>query len=209
MSQHAGYQCNFQDSLMSSIPSTMKWNLQCKEMKSALLVGQNVVDQHVFTIPMFLAKLRVLIAFRTDGKMTGNVRSHVCVIIFQDRGLSHAHCIVFLTTSSNTSLRQPNLIEAIISAEISRWKNKLPREIVFKPNMNSLCDQFHRSSLCINDRVGTNRFPKHVVDETGPNELQMHVIFFHWSSNLDLKQHRGRIRLKSHTELQAWSIISG
>ena len=97
---------------------TMTCNPKWPEITRCLLTGQSSADRPDLCARVFRLKLQSMMETVLSKKIFGTVIAHVRVIEFQKRGLPHAHCIFILDAVSKSSLRNPDNVDKVISAEI-------------------------------------------------------------------------------------------
>ncbi len=97
---------------------TMTCNPNWVEIQRSLLPAQSPQDRPDLCARVFMLKLQALMEIVIQDKIFGKVIAHVRVVEFQKRGLPHAHCIFILDEFSKNSLRNPEKVDEIISAEI-------------------------------------------------------------------------------------------
>jgi hypothetical protein len=90
-------------------------------------------------------------------------------IEFQKRGLPHVHII--FSVSTNTSQPTPELIDSIITAEISDPEtNLLGYVLVAKHMVHGPYGDFNVSAPCMKNSICSKGYPKDFQEETSVNE---------------------------------------
>lgn len=159
------------------ISLTLTCNPQWPEIENALLPGQSVADRLDLAARVFRIKLRTLMVFVIDEKVVDHVKTYIRVIEFQKRGLSHAHCILFMTPDLKVAPLQLSFGDSIISAENPDEANPTLRQVVLKHNMHYKFGDFNPSAVCLYNEMCTKHFFKQFLSETGHNEAQMYVTY--------------------------------
>lgn len=121
------------------------------KVQNGLVLRQNVINRPDIAALMHSIKLRALIAFLTDEKIFGQMRSHFFFIKVQKRCLLLPRCIIFLTTNFKTFSLQPTFVDMMTSAEIPSNESQSLGVVVHKHNMHGHCSRFNRSPVCTND----------------------------------------------------------
>lgn len=135
-------------------------NLQCPEIRNALLLHRNFVERCHFVRHVFFKILRAVTAFIIEKLVYGGVRASSFVTEFQNRGLPRAFCILFCVRASKSTLIQLGFVINIISAEVPNIKNELQRKVLLTHNLCNLCSQCKPCSAFMSDLFCTKRFPK-------------------------------------------------
>ena len=84
-------------------------------------------------------KRRFLLDYIIREKVFGRVVAHVCVNEFQKRDLVHSHIILIVDEPSKSSLRNPDRIDELISAEIPSGEDAVLRDQVLKSMIHRAC----------------------------------------------------------------------
>ena len=110
-------------------------------------------------------------------KVLGRVVAHFCVNEFQKRGLVHSQIILILDEPSKSSLRNPDRIGELISAEISSeedavLRNQVLKNMIHKPcirNPGAECKRAHVNGSC------SKSFPKRFHSATGSTNSDHYI----------------------------------
>ncbi len=94
-----------------------------------------------------------------EDKIFGNVLAHVRVITFRKRGWPHAHYIFILDQTSKNALRNPERVDAIISAKLPPESDNGLRDLVLQRMIHNSCGSHYPAAVCMGDRCKKN-FPK-------------------------------------------------
>ncbi len=82
-------------------------------------------------------------------KKFGEVVAHVRVIEFQKRGLPHAHSIIIPDQASKNALRNPAIVDTVISAELPSEDDDELRELVLQHMVHSPCGSHNPAAVCM------------------------------------------------------------
>ena len=99
----------------------------------------------------------------------GKLNAFVSVIVFQNRGLVHAHIICSLDDSTKFSLQDPIKIDNRISAEIPPVTSPHILELVLKHMIHALSSDYS-DSRCMREGRCSENFPKPFRSETASIE---------------------------------------
>ncbi|GFY26458.1 ATP-dependent DNA helicase [Trichonephila clavipes] len=128
------------------------WN----EIKELLLVGQSSSDRHDITARVFKQKLKCLMDFIIKHHVFGETRCWMYSIEWQNRGLPHAHILVWLINKIMS-----DQIDQIISAEIpDKYIDPNLFDVVTKNMIHGPCGAFNNNSSCMSDGKCTKRYPR-------------------------------------------------
>ncbi len=122
-------------------------------------------------------KRRELLNQIIKEQIFGIVVAHVCVNEFQKIGLSHSHIILILDEPSKSSLRNPENVDKLISAEIpdedvTDLGEQVLKHMIHRPcsgNPNSVCRKHGGNSSC------SKSFPKRFRQATGSMKTNYYV----------------------------------
>ncbi|XP_012829670.1 PREDICTED: uncharacterized protein LOC105950848 [Erythranthe guttata] len=118
-------------------------------------------------------KLDSLISDFKKGYIFGRIRSYVCTIEFQKRGLPHAHILLWLHNDEKPKFSED--IDRIICAEISdKTCDRKMYKLVKKYMIHGPCVHANMNSPCMKDGICTKRFPKRFVQRTEADDEGYH-----------------------------------
>lgn len=86
--------------------------------------------------------------------------SHVCVAEFQNIIIPHPKFISFLDEAFKNSLRRPEAIDEIISAEISHSSDSVLSYLVLNHSIPNPCISNNPSAVCLKETSCNKKFPK-------------------------------------------------
>ncbi len=95
---------------------TMTCNPKWPEIQSSILPGQSSQDRPDLCPRVFNLNLKALMEAVIKETIFGEVVADVRVIEFQKRELPHEHCIFILDKASKNPLRNPAILDTVISA---------------------------------------------------------------------------------------------
>ncbi|XP_025831529.1 uncharacterized protein LOC112904787 [Agrilus planipennis] len=141
---------------------TFTCNPQWSEIKRELLHSQTPVDRHDITARVFKQKLKSLMNFFIKHRVYGQVRCWMYSVEWQNRGLPHAHILVWLVDKI-----RPDDIDSIISAEIpDETVDPKLHAIVTKHMIHGPCGVCNYNSPCMVDGKCSKRYPRDLIAET-------------------------------------------
>ncbi|XP_074356544.1 uncharacterized protein LOC141696284 [Apium graveolens] len=146
---------------------TFTCNPKWKEINDMLgLIGQKNDSNRVdFICRVFEIKLQQLIHYIKKEQPFGKVMACLYIIEFQERGLPHAHILLFLHPSMKNP--SPEYIDTIISAEIPDINvDPDAYNAVKKSMLHGSCGQANVTSPCMQQGKCTKFFPKKFNDTT-------------------------------------------
>ncbi|KAL7111555.1 hypothetical protein ACP275_05G096100 [Erythranthe tilingii] len=150
---------------------TITCNPKCPEIQRVLRdTNLRPEDRPDILCRVFKMKLDSLISNFKKGHIFGRIRSYVCTIEFQKRGLPHAHILIWLHNYDKTKCSED--IDRIICAEIpdktcARKMYKLVKKYMIHGHANM-------NSPCMNDGICTKRFLKRFVQRTEADDEGYH-----------------------------------
>ena len=153
----------------SDIFLTMACNPYWTEVRESLEPIQSAKDRPELCNRAFGMKRCFLLDYIIREKVFGRVVAHVCVNEFQKRGLVHSQIILILYDPSKSSVRNPDRIDELISAENLSEEDAVLRDQVLKNmihipcigNPDAVCKRAHGNGSC------SKSFPKRFRPETG------------------------------------------
>ena len=87
-----------------------------------------------------------------------------------ERGLSHEHCIFFLSTENKEKFNNPDYVHTIISARIPPKDDPVLRELVIPHMIHGPCGRDHPYSVCMDDGSFTKGYPSLFQNKSGTDE---------------------------------------
>jgi hypothetical protein len=141
---------------------TFTCNPAWDQIKEHLLPGQSSADHHDITARVFKQKLKSLMDFIVKHHVYGHTRCWMYSIVWQKRGLPHAHILIWLINKII-----PDEIDDMISAEIpdSTVDPELS-EIVTKNMIHGPCGVHNMNSPCMAEGKCTKRYPRALLTDT-------------------------------------------
>ncbi|XP_012853624.1 PREDICTED: uncharacterized protein LOC105973150 [Erythranthe guttata] len=122
---------------------------------------------------VFKMKLDSLISDFKKGHIFGRIRSYVCTIEFQKRGLPHAHILLWLHNDDKPKCSED--IDRITCAEIpDKTCDRKMYKLVKKYMIHGPCGHANMNSPCMNDGICTKRFPKIFLQRTEADDEGYH-----------------------------------
>ncbi|XP_057309998.1 uncharacterized protein LOC130647997 [Hydractinia symbiolongicarpus] len=144
---------------------TFTCNPKWREITENLFAGQRAHDRPDLVSRVFKLKLNELLKDVTEMGVLGKTIAHVYVIEFQKRGLPHCHFLIHL--DPNDKLRDADVIDSVISAEIpNQQEHPELFEIVRSCMILGPCGHLNPNSRCMEDGVCTKTFPKKFLAST-------------------------------------------
>ncbi|XP_061394301.1 uncharacterized protein LOC133329850 [Musca vetustissima] len=137
-------------------------NPKWEEITSELSYGQTSAHRHDITARVFKLKLKSLLDFIVKMHIFGETRCWMYSVEWQNRGLPHAHILIWLVEKIT-----PNLIDSVISAEIPDPNNDPQlHDIVIKNMVHGPCGSINPNSPCMVDGKCTKKYPRQLLKET-------------------------------------------
>lgn len=154
----------------------MTCNLQWPEIKNTLLPGLAVTDRSDLAIHVFRMKLRVLMALVVDEKLFKKWR-HMSESLSSRNVFYHMYTVFFMSPQSKTALLLSSFIDSIIFAKIPPNTSSSLRQVVLKNDMNTFCEAFNFSAVCMDDGNCTKLFTKQFIKKTGQSVVQLYITY--------------------------------
>ncbi len=110
---------------------------------------------------------------RSSGKVIARVR----VIEFQSAGFRTRTAYSFSTRISKNSLRNPEKVDEIISAEIPGEEDADLRRIVLQHMVHNPCGEQNPSAVCMGDNGCKKYFPKPFRCDTQQSENEHYISY--------------------------------
>lgn len=117
-----------------------------------------------------------MIEFVVEKKLLEIGIVQVRVIEFQKRGLSHARCIFILESVSKNTLRSPEAVDNVISAEIAPVSDTVLRDEVLQHMIHNPCGEHNPSSVYMGE-WGCKKVPAQFVLSANHSENENYISY--------------------------------
>ncbi|XP_069968873.1 uncharacterized protein [Bactrocera oleae] len=140
---------------------TLTCNPKWTEIERELEPGQKPQDRHDIIGRVFQQKLKVMMDVLTKYQVFGDTRCYMYSVEWQQRGLTHAHILIWLLNKLHS-----NEVDDIISAEIpDPVTDPHLHDIVMTQMVHGPCGALNPISPCMADGKCTKRYPRPLVTE--------------------------------------------
>ncbi|XP_057250107.1 uncharacterized protein LOC104905070 [Beta vulgaris subsp. vulgaris] len=151
---------------------TMTCNPNWPEIKEHLAPGEQAQHRPDLVARVFRAKLIALKKLIVEDSVLGEIAAYTYVVEFQKRGLPHAHLLLIMKPSYK--VKEPNVFDKFISAEIPDESNPHLRKIILSHMMHGPCGAANPECPCMKHKsspgVCKYGYPKTFQEETSTHE---------------------------------------
>ncbi|XP_010668306.1 uncharacterized protein LOC104885311 [Beta vulgaris subsp. vulgaris] len=150
----------------------MTCNPNWPEIKEHLTPGEQAPHRPDIVALVFRAKLITLKKLIVEDSVLGEIAAYTYVVEFQKRGLPHAHLLLIMRPSYK--IKEPNVFDKFISAEIPDESNPHLRKIILSHMMHSPCGTANPECPCMKHKSSPGAckygYPKAFQEETSTHE---------------------------------------
>ncbi|XP_057249904.1 uncharacterized protein LOC130591037 [Beta vulgaris subsp. vulgaris] len=150
----------------------MTCNPNWPEIKEHLAPGEQAQHRPDLVARVFRAKLIALKKLIVEDSVLGEIAAYTYVVEFQKRGLPHAHLLLIMKPSYK--VKEPNVFDKFISAEIPDESNPHLRKIILSHMMHGPCGAANPECPCMKHKsspgVCKYGYPKTFQEETSTHE---------------------------------------